>query len=48
MFWAEAYGDDVGYLLAFREVVALLVQYVQAIARVLCWVLSNAIPSFLR
>ncbi len=28
LFWAEAYGDDIGYLLAFREVVALLVRYV--------------------
>ena len=29
LFWAASYADDVGYLLAFRAVVALLVQYVQ-------------------
>jgi hypothetical protein len=28
LFWASAYGDDVAYLLAFREVVALLVRCV--------------------
>jgi hypothetical protein len=26
LFWAESYGDDVSYLLAFREVVALAVR----------------------
>jgi hypothetical protein len=26
LFWAASYGDDVAYLLAFREVVALLLR----------------------
>jgi hypothetical protein len=36
LFWAASYADDVGYLLAFREVVALLVQYVQPAPQLLC------------